>query len=98
MREPIKPLALHSFHLVRCAKMIYFKGVLIGFGIVLLGCLVTSIALILWASWKSQGGAATVSFSPMGLVNHLAHSLGFWAFTVVLFTAGFVTSVFFPKR
>jgi hypothetical protein len=78
--------------------MIYVKGVLIGFGIVLLGCLVTPIALIIWASWKSQGGGATVSFSPMGLVNHLAHSLGFWILIVVLFTAGFVPSVFFPKR
>ncbi len=78
--------------------MIYFKGVLIGFGTVLLGFLVTPIALTIWASWKSQGGAATVSFSPMGLAYHLAHSLGFWIFSIVLFTAGFVPSVFFPKR
>jgi hypothetical protein len=78
--------------------MIYFKGVLIGFGTVLLGCLVTPIALMIWASWKPQGGAATVSFSPMGLANHLAHSLGFWVFIIVLFTAGFVSSVLFPKR
>jgi hypothetical protein len=78
--------------------MIYFKGVLIGVGTVLLGCLVTPIALMIWASWKSQGGAATVSFSPMGLVYHLAHSLGFWIFIIVLFTAGFVTSAFLRKR
>jgi len=78
--------------------MIYFKGVLIGFGTVLLGCLVTPIALMIWAGRKSQSGAATVSFSPMGLVNHFAHSVSFWIFIIVLFTAGFVPSVFFPKR
>ena len=78
--------------------MIYFKGVLIGVGTVLLGCLVAPIALMIWASWKSQVGATTVSFSPMGLAHHLAHSLGFWVFIIVLFTAGFVPSVFFPKR
>jgi hypothetical protein len=78
--------------------MIYFKGVLIGFGTVLLGCLVAPIALMISASWKSQGGAATVSYSPMGLTHHLAHSLGFWVFIIVLFTAGFARSVFFPKR
>lgn len=75
--------------------MIYFKGVLIGFGTVLLGA---PIGLMIWAIWKSQGGAATVSFSPMGVAKHLAHSLGFWVLTMVLFTAGFVPSVFFLKR
>jgi hypothetical protein len=78
--------------------MIYVKGVLIGFGTVLLGCLVMPIALMIWASWNSQGGGTTVSFSPLGLVNHLAHSLGFWMFFIVLFTVGFVPSVFFRKR
>jgi hypothetical protein len=78
--------------------MIHFNGVLIGFCTVLLGCLVTPIALMIWASSKSQGEAATVSFSPMGLAQHLAHSLGFWLFIVVLFTASFVTSVFFSKK
>jgi hypothetical protein len=75
--------------------MIYFRGVLIGFGTALLG---TPIALMIWAVWKSQGGAPTVSFSPMGLAHHLAHSLGFWVFIVVLFTVGFVPPVFFTKR
>ena len=78
--------------------MIYFKNVLVGFGTVLLGCLVAPIALMIWASWKSSGGGTTVSFSLMGLANHLAHSLGSWVFIVVLFTAGFVPSVFFAKR
>jgi hypothetical protein len=77
--------------------MIYFKGVLIGFGTVLLGCLIAPIVLMIWAGWNSHGGT-TVSFSPMGLANHLAHSLGFWAFIIVLFTAGFVPSAFFAKR
>jgi hypothetical protein len=75
--------------------MNYFKGVLFGFGTVLFGM---PVALIIWAIWRSQGGAATVSFSPMGLAHHLAHSLGFWVLTIVLFNAGFVPSVFFPKR
>jgi hypothetical protein len=75
--------------------MNYFKGVLIGFGTGLLGM---PIAWMIWAIWKPQGGAATVSFSPMGLANHFAHSLAFWVLTIVLFTAGFVPSVFFAKR
>jgi hypothetical protein len=78
--------------------MIYFKGVLIGFGTVLLGCLVAPVALMMWASWKSAGGGTTVSFSPLGLTNHLAHSLGFWVFIMVLFTVGFIPSVFWSKR
>ena len=77
--------------------MVYFKGVLIGFGTVLLGCLVAPIAMMVWASANSHGGT-TVSFSPMGLANHAAHSLGFWVFIIVLFTTGFVPSVFFAKR
>ena len=69
--------------------MTYFKRVLIGFGTVLLS---TPIALMIWAIPRSQGGEATVSFSTMGLANHLAHSLGFWFLIIVLFTAGFVPS------
>lgn len=79
-------------------KMIYFKGVLIGLGSVLLGCLAAPIALTIWASRKSAGGGTTVSFSPMGLAYHLGHSPGFWIFILVLFTAGFVPSVFLSKR
>jgi len=74
--------------------MIYVKSVLIGLGTVLFGCLVTPIAMLIWASWKSKGEAALISFSPTGL----AHSLGFWIFIIVLFTAGVVPSVFFLKR
>ena len=43
------------------------------------------IALMICESWKSQGGAATVSFSPLGLAYHVAHSLGFWVSIIVLF-------------
>ena len=78
--------------------MIHFKGVLVGLGTVLLGCLVAPIALMIWANWKSPGGETTVSFSPMGLANHLAHSSVFWIFVLVLFTAGFVPSIFLPKK
>ena len=74
--------------------MIYFKSVLIGLGTVLLGCLVVPIAILVWASWKSQGEAALVSFSPI----RLAHSFGFWVLISMLFAAGFVPSVFFLKR
>jgi hypothetical protein len=78
--------------------MNYIKGVLIGLASVVLGCLAAPVALMIWASRKSPGGGMTVSFSPMGLANHLAHSSGFWIFIIVLFTAGFVPSVFLPKR
>ncbi len=74
--------------------MTYLKSMFIGLGTVVLGCLVTPIAMLIWASWRSKGEAALVSFSPTGL----AHSLGFWFFIIVLFTAGFVPSVFFLKR
>jgi hypothetical protein len=78
--------------------MKYFKGVLIGFGTVLLGSLITALAWIIWASWKAQSGPATVSFSPAGLSDHLAHSLGFWIILIALFVAGFVPSVLSSKR
>ena len=78
--------------------MTYFKGVLFGFGTMLSGCLVAPIAWIIWALRTSQAGTAHVSYSPMGLGSHLTHSLGFWVFIIVLFAAGFVPSVFFPKR
>ena len=84
--------------------MTYVKGVLFGIGAVLLGCLVAPIALVIWGSWKSPEGGA-VSFTPMGLASHLAglashlaHSSGFWAFILVLFAAGCVPPVLFPKR
>ncbi|HXS77162.1 MAG TPA: hypothetical protein VN753_13375 [Terracidiphilus sp.] len=74
--------------------MTYFRGVLIGLGAVLLG---TPIAIIIMAVWNSHGGT-TVSFSPMGLANHLAHSASFWVLITVLFTAGFVPTVFPAKK
>src|SRR5947209_5628691 len=85
--EPIKRMALYSLHPVRCARMMYFKSVLVGLGTVLSGCVVTPIAMMIWWTWKSNaankagpGEMQVVSFSPMGLENHLAHSLGFWVF------------------
>jgi hypothetical protein len=75
--------------------MIYFKSLLVGLCAVLLGCVLAPIAMLVWASWVSQSGdGATVSFSPMGLL----HSLSFWIFIILLFLAGFVSSVFFLKR
>jgi hypothetical protein len=78
--------------------MIYFKGVLIGFGTVLLGCLVAPIGLMIWAIWKAQSATTTTNYSLMGLAHHLSHSMGFWIFIFVLFLAGFLPAVFFPKR
>jgi hypothetical protein len=74
--------------------MIYFKSALIGIGTVLLGCVATPIAMLIWASWKTESGIMTVGFSPMALV----HSVGFWAFIILLFAAGFIPSVFFLRR
>ncbi len=74
--------------------MIYLKSALIGLGTVLLGCVVVPIAMLIWASWKTESEGITIGFSPM----LLAHSVGFWAFIIVLFTAGFVPSIFFLKK
>ena len=75
--------------------MTYFKDLVLGFGSVLLG---TPLALMMWAIWKSQREATAVSFSPLGLANHLMGSVGFWILVIVLFSAGFVSSVLLRKR
>ena len=72
--------------------MTYFKAVLVGFASVLVGL---PIALVVWTLSRSQSGAAAVSFSPLGLANHLA---GLWVLIIVLFAAGFVPFVFLKKR
>lgn len=78
--------------------MIYVKAVLIGFGAVLLGCLVASFGMTFWSGLTLHGAAAQVSYSPRGLAQHLGHSLGFWTFLILLFAAGFVPSAFLRKR
>ena len=75
--------------------MIYLKSTFIGFGTVLFGL---PIAGIIWAISKSQSGGKTISFSLLGLTNHLSHSLDFWALIIALFTAGFLPSVFLLKK
>src|SRR5579862_9451013 len=87
----------YTLAIERCARMMYFKSVLAGLGTVLLGCVVAPIGMMAWTSWNSHS-ETTVSFSPMGLTNHLSHSLGFWVFILVLFTAGLVPYAFFAKR
>jgi hypothetical protein len=72
--------------------MTYFKAVLVGFASVLVGL---PIALVVWTLSRSQSGAATVSFSPLGLANHLA---GLGVLIIVLFAVGFVPFVFLKKR
>ena len=78
--------------------MIYFKSVLVGLGTALLGCVLTAIAMIVWVSWRAskavptgRGEQLTVSFSPMGFINH------FWWFLPLifaLFCVGFLRSVY----
>lgn len=82
----------------------YFKSVLVGLGTVLLGCVVTPIAMMIWWISKSStahgagpGEGQAISFSPRGLENHLAHSLSFWVFIIALFSAGFLASLYFLK-
>jgi hypothetical protein len=74
--------------------MIYFKSVLIGFGTVVLGFVIALIALAIWAARKTGIGGMTFGFSPIDA----AHSVGFWAFILVLFIVGFVPSLLFLKR
>ena len=77
--------------------MTYFKSVLIGLGTVLVGCVVAPIALVIWASWmtrKSGIRAESIGFSPIQIM----HSMDFWIFIIVLFTAGFLLSVLLLKR
>ena len=78
--------------------MSYFRGVLIGLVAVLLGCLVWLFGMMLWSGVGPQHAAGPVSFSPLGLAQHTAHSLGFWAFLVVLFVAGFAPFAFARKK
>jgi hypothetical protein len=74
--------------------MVYFKCALVGLGTALLGCVAAPIAMLIWASWKTETGATAMSFSPIGLV----HSIGFWAFATLLFAVGFIPSMFFLKK
>lgn len=78
--------------------MNYFKGVLIGLGTVLLGCLVAPVAFVIRAIMIPQVGTTTVNYSVLGLAHHLARSLSFWIFVLVLFALGFVPTVFFRRR
>jgi hypothetical protein len=84
--------------------MNYFKSVLIGLGTVLLGCVVAPIVGMIWYFWKASkaappapGGSGerlTVSFSPLGLMNHAP----FWWFIIALFSVGFFFSVYLQRR
>lgn len=74
--------------------MIYFKSAFIGLGTVLLGCVVAPIAMLIWASWTTETEEITIGFSPMAIV----HTVGFWIFIILLFTVGFVPSIFFLRK
>ena len=90
--------------------MSYFKGVAVGFGTAVLGCIVTPIVMMLWwfakatiaanqAGPPASGERMAVSFSPMGFINHfgLTHPW-FWLFIIALFFAGFWISAYSQKR
>jgi hypothetical protein len=85
-------LALHSFH-PRCS-VIYFKSALIGFATVVFGCVITLIVLVIWASRKTDIGDVSIGFSPIDA----AHSVGFWAFIILLFAVGFISSLLLLKK
>lgn len=79
----------------RYAGMMYFKSVLAGLGTLLLGCVVTPIAFLIWVSWKTEQD--TVSFSARGLWNHV----GSWFFIIALialFSPGFLPTLYFQRR
>ena len=90
--------------------MSYFKGVVIGFGTALLGCIVTPIVMMLWWFGKANiaaskagpsgpGERMAVSFSPMGFINHFGLTRPwFWLCITALFFAGFLISVNLQKR
>ena len=84
--------------------MIYFKSVLVGLGTALLGCIVAPIAVMIWYFWKATkdaparpgpGETLTVSFSPLGFINHFPW---FWWFITALGIAGFLISVYLRRR
>lgn len=82
--------------------MIYFKSVLVGLGTALLGCVVTPIVMIVWVSWRASkaapsgpGEQVTVSFSPLGFINHF---WWFFPFILALFCLGFLLSVYLRRR
>jgi hypothetical protein len=78
--------------------MMYFKGVLIGFSTVFVGCLIALIALIVWASWNSHG-ETTVSFTPMGFINHFGLTRPWFSLLIIaLFSSGFLITVYLQKR
>ena len=68
-----------------------FKHVFVGLAAVLLGCVVAPITTIIWCS---LGRTPPLTFSPMGLVNHMTSSSVFWLFLIVLFAAGYAISLF----
>jgi hypothetical protein len=74
--------------------MSYFKGVLAGVGTILLGCVVTPIAILLWTKKDPGSDGITIGFQPIGLL----HSVGFWGFIIVLFSVGFFSSLLFQRK
>lgn len=79
--------------------MIYFKSTLIGFVTVLAGCVVTPFFVLMRVRLvmmkKSPGiGAVAGGVNPIELM----HTVGFWVFVLVLFSAGFSLSVFTMRR
>ena len=82
-----------------------YKNVFVGLGTALLGCIVTPIIVMIWYSWKATEAAppgpagpretVTVSFSPLGFLNHFPW---FWWFVLALGVAGFLISMYLQRR
>jgi len=77
--------------------VIYFKSTLFGVIAVLVGCVVAPFVMLIRARsmmTKSGIGAVSIGISPIELM----HTVGFWVFVMVLFSAGFLLSVFLMRR
>jgi len=77
--------------------VIYFKSTLFGFITVLVGCVVAPFVMVMRARsmiTKSATGAVAIGINPVQLM----HTIGFWVFVMVLFSAKFLLSVFFMRR
>jgi hypothetical protein len=74
--------------------VIYFKSVLIGIGVAVLGCVIVPIARVAWATRKARIGGMTIGFSLIDV----AHYWVFWVCCILLFIGGFASSLFVLKK
>ena len=77
--------------------MIYFKSTLFGFIAVVLGFVVTPFVVLMRVRWLTARSGIGAMAGGFNLVQ-LMHTMGFWVFVLVLFSAGFSLSALFLKR